>query len=270
MTRINFVRLFLAIVLASLHSLTGTTGEMNEEALNRELDRHRRRMNAVSDKIVTAYIEENTPGRGLERARLLLVVGSLYQMGQLGMNGPNPVRAAEYFRQAADMGLPEAHAAIGHLYNHGAESEAGTIEMDPERARSHYEIAAKGGSSRAMYELGLIYAEGKHVDPDTKKALEYFVDSAKRGDGAAIERLEPVMLRAREWEAAKPGRKANFPTSRNEIMDKDLVQRNIDMNFEMEQLAIKTNADIGRRLALAMKGVLENSGGVIHLDKLDR
>lgn len=211
----------------------------------------RQDMAKLTDRIVRRYLDERPDGRG--KADVLLVVGTLYETGKIGGGDSDMARAVEYYRRAAEMGSPQAMCSMGVMYCKGIESDAVKLPRDPEKGRKYLEDAAGHEVTRAMLELGDIYQEGRDVEPDSKKALAYFVDAAKRGEPDALDRLKPVMLRAREWEAAKPGRKANFPTNIDEIVDKNLTQLNIDINFNLLQLFSKVLGELNRRIDTELK-----------------
>ncbi len=216
---------------------------------NPAIERIRREMDASVDKVMRAYLAEQPDGK--MRADVGAILGAFQELGRFG--NADIRLALEYYRAAARLGSAEADCALGNFYQNGVDDERGRIERKPALARECYERAAAGGSVRAMLELGSIYAEGKDVNPDSKKALGYFMSAAKRANEAALARLEPVMAKAREWEATHPGKKAGFPTGREEIVDDKLVQEFIDVNFEMEKLASHVYVELSKRLAAAMK-----------------
>lgn len=216
------------------------------ESFKPDLERMRRELSNAYRRVANAYIAEQPDGR--TRAQVTLIVGGLYQTGQMGET--DPILAAQYYQKAADGGLAEAKYALATIYNAGAESPNGNIARDPAKALALFQEAAASGSVPAMVALGTIYADGMNVDPDSKKALEYFVEAGKRADSVALDRLEPIMRKAREWEEAKPERKgkANFPTSKEELIDPRLVQEFIDNTFDLERFASHTYVEISRRI----------------------
>ncbi len=244
-------RILLACLAAWWLALAAAAPALDEDRRNAELERIKQDIAAAQERIVREYAAEQPPGR--QRADVLLIIGTLYEIGQLG--DPDCVRAAEYYRGAAAEGSNDAVCALAHLYDIGGASATGEIRRDPQQARAMYEQAAAAGSVRAMVELGVMHADGRNIDPDAKKALEYFLEAAKWGDATALDRLEPVMRKAKEWEEARPERKgkAGFPTSQEEIIDKELVERFIDVAFNQQKLASSVYVEISRRLMAAMK-----------------
>jgi TPR repeat protein len=224
---------------------------LDEAERKAELARIQKELAATQERLVREYIAEQPPGA--RRADVNLIIGTLYEIGQFGE--PDSVRAAEYYRAAAEEGSPDAVCALAHMYDVGGTSATGEVPRDPARARALYERAAGAGSVRAMVELGTMYADGRNIDPDPKKALEYFLEAAKWGDATALDRLKPVMLKAREWEDAKPDRKgkAGFPTSQEGLIDKEKVEQFIDVSFNQQKLASAVYVEISRRMMAAMK-----------------
>lgn len=240
-----------SICLALLLAIAPNALAMDEATRNAERERIRNEIAVAQQQIVDAYVAEQLPGPG--RAEVLFVVGVLYEIGRLG--DPDPVRATAYYEDAADMGHADALCALAHALDVGAKNGTEEIRRDPVRSRELFEEAAERGSVRAMTELGIMYADGRNIDPDSKKALEYFTEAAKWGDATALERLEPVMRKAREWEDAKPERKgkAGFPTNRDDIIDVAKVERAIDVEFNRQKLASAIYVELGKRLMTVMK-----------------
>ncbi len=256
-----------AALLAAFVSLTAPAGFSGEKpprpenpeeyALQPEnpaLERIRKEIETSIDQAMQTYLAEQPDGK--PRANAGAILGAFHELGRFG--DPNLRLAVEYYQAAARLGSPEAECALGNIYQHGIDDARGVIKPNPRLARECYERAAAGGSVRAMLELGAIYAEGRNVNPDSKKALEYFMAAAKRADASALDRLAPVMAKAREWEASHPGKKAGFPTSREEIIDPQLVQEFIDVNFELEKLASRIYVEVSKRLAATVKAPVKN------------
>ena len=255
--RIRAVRIAAAVLLSFLAAAALTAGE--KPAAPPDYKRVQARLNATYRRIVDEYIAEQMTARDQLLANLM--VGSLYESGMVGDAAGDAVVAAEFYERAAAAGSPEANCALGVLYLNGATGPSGSIKRDPARAREYLEKAAEGGSTKAMVELGRIYRDGKDIDPDSSRAMEYFVRAAERGDADALDILEPVMIRAREWEAAKPGRKANFPTRRDDLLKKEYVEANLDRTFNLERDASRIYVEVSRRISAAVKDILKISDG---------
>ncbi len=247
-----FICLLVTVIGTLFVPVAATAAEPGSALPDPEAQREivRRRMEAVTDRVVRQYLFDLP--EGMERPDVLVIIGALYEMGRLGE--ANPVRAEELYIEAAKLNSVEAACSLGNLYQHGADSVFGVIPRDPARSREWYRHVAERGSVKAMVELGAIYTDGQDVDPDPKLGLKYYLDAAKYANATALDRLEPVMRKAREWEEARPGRDAGFPTRKEEIIDDALVQEFIDVNFYLEQVASQVYVELSRRIAAELKG----------------
>ena len=99
-----------------------------------------------------------------------------------------------------------------HVMNSGVMYENGTDgPQDFRKAKALYEMAAERGNVTALYNLALIYEQGKGSIPrDSRKAIELWTRAAKKGDslsniqlgymnehGIGISAPDPV--KAAEW-----------------------------------------------------------------------
>ncbi len=248
-------RCFLALAVALAAPARAAEAPPDPADRAARLERVRAEFAATTRRICDRYIAEQPAGD--TRDRVALIVGALYETGRMG--DPDPVVAARYYEAAGRGGLPEAAAALARICDAGAESPEGSVPRDPARARRLYEAAADAGSVPAMVALGAIYAEGMHVDPDPDRALQYLLRAGERGDAAAVEKLLPIMNRAREWEEAKPERKgkSGFPTTPDELYKPELIQEFIDRTFDLDRLADRTLVEIGSRVRDATKALRE-------------
>jgi len=60
---------------------------------------------------------------------------------------------------------------------------------DYSAALNHFQVAANAGHAQAMFELGLIYENGKIVERDNQEAVKWFKAAAEKDDAGAILRL---------------------------------------------------------------------------------
>ena len=75
----------------------------------------------------------------------------------------------------------------------------------------HIELAAQTGAPDALFELGMLYATGRDIDPDLVTAHKWFNLAAARGNEAArtyrvelaremsVEQIAEAQKLAREW-----------------------------------------------------------------------
>lgn len=237
----------LTLLSALYLSLLSCAAAFDEADPN--IERIRRRLLAAVEMAAQSLIDEQATER--DRGDVAMVIGAMHAAGML--EGADPLRALDYYSMASELGCAEADCALGNIYFSGIKGVDGEIAPDKERAISYYSKAATGGSVKAMLQLGMIYADGMGVDPDGKRALPYFMDAASRGDDEALRRLEPIMRQAKEWEEARPGKKANFPTTREEILKPELARQAQGRNAKLDRLASRVYVQLNTRIAAAMK-----------------
>ena len=84
--------------------------------------------------------------------------------------------ASEWYKKAAEKGLPKAQNNLASLYYHGQ-----GVEKDYKKAFDWYLKAAEKEEANAQYYLGDMYYNGQGVDQDYKKAFEWFLKTAEKG-----------------------------------------------------------------------------------------
>jgi len=108
-----------------------------------------------------------------------------YLLGVMCAHGAGVTRdddmAADWYRQAALQGLPEAQFSLGFLlYGKGASDEGAYFEA----ARWLLE-AAKAGFPMAQYLIGRMYTEGQGLPKDADEGLRWTISAAEGGNAAA-------------------------------------------------------------------------------------
>lgn len=94
---------------------------------------------------------------------------------------PEFLSASQLFRQAADLGHPQAQYALGRLYLHGR-----GVPNDPAQAAVWFAKAADQGVVGAYGQLGGLYADGVGVEQDLAAAADWFQRAADEGDDTAL------------------------------------------------------------------------------------
>lgn len=87
------------------------------------------------------------------------------------------IKAAEWFRKAAEQGDTEAQEYLGGMYYHGK-----GVEQDYVKAAEWYEKAAEQGNDGAQRQLGYMYVKAQGVEQDYVKAAEWYEKAAEQGD----------------------------------------------------------------------------------------
>ena len=168
-------------------------------------------------EILSVY--ENTEKEKAEQVQVLEKLWeagftlAAHQLGKCWRDGigvlPDDEKAELWFRRAAEVGHDFAQYALGKLLQ-------GQGRID--EAVSWYEQAAEQGNTYAAYRLGKLYLEGKDVQKDTARAMEYLTNVAQEGNQYAQYTLgklyltgEDVVTQDREqayswfWESASQG-----------------------------------------------------------------
>lgn len=102
-------------------------------------------------------------------------LGVLYQKGW-GVTA-SETKAVEYFQKAADKQNPNGQFELAYHY---------FSQHDYENTRTYAEKSAAQNSADAAYLLGHLYEQGKGVEADLKKALEWYEKAAPRNDEAKL------------------------------------------------------------------------------------
>ena len=108
-------------------------------------------------------------------------------------------RAAEWYRRAADQGLPSAQFNVGYGYAHGI-----GIAKDEAEAVRWFERAAAAGHGMAQQSLGLAYLTGQGVTKDETRALmwlELAAESGQKDSAAALGDLRKALDESQRAEA---------------------------------------------------------------------
>ena len=121
-----------------------------------------------------------------------------------------PAAAADWYRQAAAKGQPEAMLALGNMYYHGT-----GVELAPAKAVEWYRLASDKGSAKAKVYLADCYDRGiggmphdaqksfelvndaLQIDPDNAIATEKLAEDYERGRGTRADPHQALILMKR-------------------------------------------------------------------------
>ena len=100
-----------------------------------------------------------------------------------GTNGypQDYTKALELYHRAVELGFTNVYCNIGYLYKTGK-----GVEIDKERARHYYELAAMGGNILARHNLGLDEKKAGNIE----RALKHFMIAAEGGRKQAIDQVK--------------------------------------------------------------------------------
>ena len=115
---------------------------------------------------------------------------AIYDMGVFYRNGSygyaqDKMKALEFWHQAGDLGCSNAYHNIGHAYNNGH-----GVEVDNEKAKHCYELAAMLGHVGARYNLGL----GEEYFGSEDRALKHYMIAVKGEDVDALKNIKRLYM----------------------------------------------------------------------------
>ena len=126
----------------------------------------------------------------IDDALAIVQLANHYCVGEFGL----PVDRAKAIRlleQAADLGCASANCSLAALYFQG--DDGGLLKTDQQKAKLHWEFAAKKGDPDAHFRIGLIeWDNGNHdigirhvrisAQLGSKKSVDFLREMAKRGN----------------------------------------------------------------------------------------
>ena len=138
-----------------------------------------------------------TPTRGDNASRLLSIqkrvdakdpaalfyLACHYFRGGHGLQ-KNVPRAIELWKEASELGSPEAHFCLGNRFDDGD-----GVPRDSTKALRHWEKAAMYGNMEARYNLGNHEIHNGNVE----RATRHWLISAKMGDGDSLDNIKTVV-----------------------------------------------------------------------------
>ena len=89
---------------------------------------------------------------------------------------PDPVKAAELYRMAADQGSADAQAALAKFH------DGDGVFDDPATRVKWLRHAAQQGDARALNALGFLYERGEGVAYDPQRAAGLYIEALETGD----------------------------------------------------------------------------------------
>lgn len=139
------------------------------------------------------------------QAEAMFALGKLYEDGR-GVTA-DPVKAREWYREAAKAGHADAMVRLAEIYEKG-------IGVDPDlgEALDQYHTAAQRNDPQAMFRLGDLSRTGKGLAQDTGEAIAWFECAAGRNHPGSMSSLAalyevgatiaPNADKAQAWRAA--------------------------------------------------------------------
>jgi TPR repeat protein len=97
----------------------------------------------------------------------------------------NDVKAAKWYRKAAELGDSRAMNNLGFMYANGR-----GVKQDYEEAVKWYRRAALQGDAEAQNNMGVSYEEGKGLEKNSIRALKWFLLASWGGNETALKNVE--------------------------------------------------------------------------------
>lgn len=138
---------------------------------------YERGLGGVADNEAAAHWYNLAAEQGQPIAQFLL--GQMYQLGRIGKE-PDYDMARKWYQQAHAK-YPAASVALGFMFD--------TVFDNYAQATENYQLAAQAKDAIGLYDLGLIYQDGKGVPVDAVKAHDYMQQSANLGYSKAMTQL---------------------------------------------------------------------------------
>uniref|UniRef100_A0A0G4F4T3 Uncharacterized protein n=1 Tax=Chromera velia CCMP2878 TaxID=1169474 RepID=A0A0G4F4T3_9ALVE len=107
-------------------------------------------------------------------------IGALLLQGGGGLGTPNPKKAVQHFRVAAQQNDPEGLNSLGLCFQEGLALEDGRADF--QQAAECFERAVEGGDVGAMHNLANLYEKGLGVVQSSSRAHRLLEEAAARGN----------------------------------------------------------------------------------------
>ena len=107
-------------------------------------------------------------------------LGCNYRIGKNGMPQDH-TKALELFHRAADFGCDEAYCNIGCAYDNGE-----GVEVDKEKAKHYYGLAAMGGDEIARHNLGV----REENEGSVERALKHYMIATRDGYADSLKQIQ--------------------------------------------------------------------------------
>jgi TPR repeat protein len=132
-------------------------------------------------------------------------------------------KALEFYRQAADMGHPQAQEDLGLIYYTGYGVEQNFVE-----AVKWYKKAALQGRTKSAYDLGIMHCRGEGTPVDDSEGAKWILVAAEAGSAEA------------QWTLALMyGRGQGVPQDRQAAME--WIHRAAERGYETAEKSLQSN-----------------------------
>ena len=115
-----------------------------------------------------------------DNAEAFATLGGLYAQGSHGLR-QNWARANELLLKAGELGCGSAYSSLANAYHSGR-----GVEVDKEKAKYYFELAAMKGNANARYNLGAVECQAGNHD----RGMKHFIIAARAGNEYALETVK--------------------------------------------------------------------------------
>ena len=129
-----------------------------------------------------------------EKVRVETDASAMYNQGMYYQNGikeihglpPDHAKALELFHRAGELGYAKAYNNLGYAYEHGE-----GVEVDKEKARHYYELAAMGGGVTARHNLGMYEYKAGNME----RVIRHLMIAARSGYAKSLNNIKLLYMK---------------------------------------------------------------------------
>jgi len=141
----------------------------------------------TNNKFASAQTHLRKVAQKQQNAQAFLILAQMEMEGKNAQQKANPKQAAEYFEQAALLGIKEAQYQLALLYDRGE-----GVAQNPQNALKWSLLAAAQGHVEAMYAAAVWLERGYTGKSEPYQALTLYESAAEKGHKRAMTTLVSI------------------------------------------------------------------------------
>ena len=185
----------------------------------------------------------------------------------------NAAKAIEWYRKAADQGMPQAYSAIGLVYAYGLDER---MPKDPTKEFEGYLEAAERGRWTSQASVAQYLLEGKMVPRDLVEGLKWAIIANRSGRTSenVLKALGQIRMSGedRAQDAFDPSSLGDIPrTARRLVAAVEFIHDGADLGSLLPGFLLHPSPDRRHRLVEPLLPILERAvaGRLVHQTGLD-